>query len=135
MQEEKDYLKKEIKKIISFLKRLIEKASNNHSLEELNLMYSEDFSSMFDYNLNDFINLTNKEFKEHLKNTNSQILENLLTLFYKLSKKEEKKNRKLCVEKALILLNLIDEKEKTFSLERMRLKQELNNIVPRETDL
>ncbi len=129
MQEEKDYIQREIKKIISFLKRFIGKVSKD-SLEENDLNFSKDFFGFFGFDFSYFINLDEEDFRKKSTKIDSSILEQLVYLFLELAKKN---SLPIYAEKGLILLEIIDKKEKIFSLERMQLKQSLKQIVSRET--
>lgn len=127
MQQEKDYIKREIKKIIQFLKKAVELLLKEKSSEK-QIIESEEFVSFFNFKITDLINLSNKDFIQNIKSMDSKILENLLLLFLELAKKNILSNKKSIKEKALILIEIIDEKEKTYSLERMQLKQKLKQF-------
>lgn len=127
MQQEKDYIKREIKKIIQFLKKAIELLLRENSSEK-QIIESEEFASFFNFKITDLISLNNKDFIQNMKSMDSKILENLLLLFLELAKKNILSNKKSIKEKALILIEIIDEKEKTYSLERMQLKQKLKQF-------
>lgn len=128
MQQEKDYIKREVEKIVLFVKRIVEQLAGSYEGKEDSL-YSEEFTSAFNFQLTEFIRLNNKDFIEHTKNLNSKILEELINLFLELTKKEGFEDKKQSAEKALILLEIFEEKEKTFSLERMQLKASLLSFL------
>lgn len=132
MQQEKDYIKREIEKLLLFLKKLVDKISSGNSTE-IETSDLKAIPSELNFNLTKIISISLENFSEEVKELDSSILEELTNLFVSLAKKSSNKNKEIHLKKALILLNLIDEKDKTFSFERIALKQEIERLVPRET--
>lgn len=130
MQQEKDYIKREVEKVILFIKRLLDKTPNIDLEDVLN---SEEISSALSFNLKRIVLISVENFNSKVKDLDPSILEQLVKLFLKLANKETE-NKTTHLKKALILLELIDKKDKVFSIERRTLKQKLERLVPRETN-
>lgn len=135
--ERRDFLMREIEKLILAIRKLIglveELTSDN--FEETIGQINHDLIELFGFNLNDISEMNEPEFISKINNIDEANLELFALLLSEISKKtnqfkkEETYNSKELAKKALLLLNEVDEKTKTFSFNRMELKKELQQLI------
>ncbi len=108
MEYKKDYLEREIEKLINFLKELFESSMDEgSSFEEID----ESFKERFGFN---FFNIENEKLIVLLEKEDVAVLKSLLDFINGLQLKSDFNK-----EKRLLLLKIIDNKQGAFSFERM----------------
>ena len=135
--ERRDFLMREIEKLIQAIKKLIglveelTSANFEESIEQIN----HDLMELFGFDLSDITEMTEQDFILKIKDVDEENSELLAVLLSEISKKinhfekEDDYNSKKLAIKAHLLLNLVDEKTKTFSFKRMTLKNELQHLI------
>ena len=108
MEYKKDYLEREIEKLINFLKELFESSiEEGSSIEEID----ESFKERFGFN---FFNIENSKLEVLLEKQDVVVLKSLLNFINGLHLQGNFNK-----EKRLLLLKIIDNKQGAFSFERM----------------
>jgi hypothetical protein len=135
--ERRDFLMREIEKLILAIKRLIglveELTSNN--FEESIKQINNDLIELLGFNINDIEEMTEQDFILKIKDIDDENSELLAVLLSEISKKInhfEKANiynSKKIAKKATLLLSHIEEKTTIFSFKRMILKKELQQFM------
>lgn len=132
MKVEKDLIKREIQKINLFLTTLIEKVSGlnlntvKNGMEEIN----EDFNKFFKLTLKDFSEIENVELLKKLKTLDESHIEKLIHILYEVVIKAEiidfkNYNKVKIAKKGVFLIDFLNEKSTTFSIDRMNKKNKL----------
>ena len=128
MQQEKDFIKREIQRLTTFLSKLIGQVQDikendfERELDQLGL----ELKNEFDFHIHEILSIPDKELLEKVEKYNEVNLEQLAKLFATVADKfgaGEKKE--IMIRKALALLSHIDNISNTFSLERMKFKNKL----------
>ncbi|MGJ8745094.1 hypothetical protein [Polaribacter sp.] len=133
MEVEKDFIKREIQKLILLLNSLIEKISginSNNAKSEIGEI-NEALKSEFDFSLVEIAKMENSDFIEHISKMHESHAEKLSELIYEIVIKTEivdfgenfKKTK--IIKKGITIIHFINENSKTFSLKRMKM---LNNL-------
>lgn len=137
MQQSKDYLEREIEKLSQMLMGLIEKISglspnyNNDEIDEVN----HALKSEFDFNISEICEMHTERFLDHISDVHETHLKHLAELLYSLVLKTEKFNSEQnydnskVAEKAILLIDALDEKSKTFSMGRLQMKDHLKTYL------
>lgn len=133
MEQRKDLILREIEKLSLFLKKLINSltgASLNDIETDIKLT-SEALKTELDLSITEIIEIKNKDFITKLNDiheTNIQILAELICEIVKKLDKAENEygfDKKKLASKAILLIDYLDKNSKTFSINRMNLKNEL----------
>lgn len=125
MRQEEDFIKREIQKLTILLTKLIDSASNQN-FEGIDTI-DNILQSRFDFSIQDIITMDTFELRQKLATLHSSHIEKLAELIYELIKKDNFQHKKELVNKALLMLDFIDQKSNTFSISRQQLKMELLN--------
>jgi len=137
MQQSKDYLEREIEKLSLMLVSLIEKVTGlnaNTASDELDKIDTT-LQGELDLNLVKIGEMESEEFLDHISTLHEAHLNYLAELLYRLVLKTEslKLNQKLdtpkIAKKAILLINILDQKSKTFSMERLQMKDHLKTYL------
>ena len=136
MEIEKDFIKREIKKLILLLNSLIGKISginsNNAGSEIGNI--NEALKNEFDLSLVRLAKMENSEFIERISELHESNAEKILELIYEIVLKTELVDfgedfeKTEIIQKGIIMIDFINEKSKTFSIKRMNMKSSLNQL-------
>ncbi|MFW2376521.1 MAG: hypothetical protein ACN4ES_08240 [Cellulophaga baltica] len=131
MIEEKDVILREVQQLTELLKVLIRKVndfeSNNEasSIEEINVKLKNHFK----FSIQELSEMPTENFILVVKNWNEVHHEKMIMLLYLLITKSTETiipiDKEALIEKTLLLLTLLDEKSKTYSIERVQLKNTL----------
>ncbi|WFO17494.1 hypothetical protein M601_007405 [Cellulophaga baltica 4] len=131
MIEEKDVILREVQQITELLKVLIRKVndfeSNNEasSIEEINVKLKNHFK----FSIQELSEMPTENFILVVKNWNEVHHEKMIMLLYLLITKSTETiipiDKEALIEKTLLLITLLDEKSKTYSIERVQLKNTL----------
>lgn len=137
MQQSKDYLEREIEKLSLMLVSLIEKVTGlnaNTASDELDKINTT-LQGELDLNLGKIGEMESEEFLDHISTLHEAHLNYLAELLYRLILKTDlpKLNQKLdtpkIAKKAILLINILDQKSKTFSMERLQMKDHLKTYL------
>ncbi|WP_024480069.1 hypothetical protein [Cellulophaga baltica] len=131
MIEEKDVILREVQQLNELLKVLIRKVndfeSNNEasSIEEINVKLKNHFK----FSIQELSEMPTENFILVVKNWNEVHHEKMIMLLYLLITKSTETiipiDKEALIEKTLLLITLLDEKCKTYSIERVQLKNTL----------
>jgi hypothetical protein len=129
MQQSKDYLEREIERLSVLLIGLIEKISGSKSgniqddLDEV----SQALKGELDLSISEISQIESSELLNHLSNLQESHIQQLVELLYQLYVKSEQldMNKSKIAEKAILLIDYLNENSNTFSLERMNMKDKL----------
>ncbi|AIY13722.1 hypothetical protein [Cellulophaga baltica] len=131
MIEEKDVILREVQQLNELLKVLIRKVndfeSNNEasSIEEINVKLKNHFK----FSIQELSEMPTENFILVVKNWNEVHHEKMIMLLYLLITKSTETiipiDKEALIEKTLLLITLLDEKSKTYSIERVQLKNTL----------
>ena len=131
--ERRDFLLREIGKLTQLIKRLLgiveDITAENFDIEFGKV--DDDLNGFFGFTFEELTKMENSEFINHIKGIDETNLELLAILISKTVKKLHSTNNnsdlnsKELANKGIVLIDFIDEKSKTFSINRMSLKKEL----------
>ncbi|WP_282133090.1 hypothetical protein [Cellulophaga baltica] len=131
MIEEKDVILREVQQLTELLKVLIRKVndfeSNNEasSIEEINVKLKNHFK----FSIQELSEMPTENFILVVKNWNEVHHEKMIMLLYLLITNSTETiipiDKEALTEKTLLLITLLDEKSKTYSIERVQLKNTL----------
>jgi hypothetical protein len=133
MQQESDYLLREVKKLILFITNLISNlnTSNKDALENVIRETDDSIRKKWGISLKEIASITGCDFINkfnELQEVPIEKLAELLNVFIKKSAElevNEHYNRKELAKKGILLINILNDKSKTYSIKRMELKKEL----------
>ncbi|WP_158976232.1 hypothetical protein [Cellulophaga sp. L1A9] len=133
MIEEKDFILREVQRLTELLKNLIRKVNDfeaeneQHSLEDINTA----LKSEFNLSIPEISEIGTDDFLILIQNMNEDHLDKIITLVFNLIKKNRQYNGNLhlneseLIKKNILMITLLDQKSKTFSMERMQIKKTL----------
>lgn len=133
MLAENDLIMREIQKLTLMLTQLTAKViglnANNSSsgIQETN----EALKGEFDLSLTDIVELSDAGFSDKIKGLHKTHLEKLAELIFQIIKKmdsaelDEAYNKKELTQKAILIIDYLEEKSQTFSVKRNELKKDL----------
>lgn len=137
MQHSKDYLLRDIEKLSQMLVSLIEKVrgsnanTSSEELEEINTV----LQSELDLSLSKISEMQADKFKNHISTLHETHLEQLAELLYQLVLKSDLLelnqgfSTSKTAKKAILLIDVLDEKSKTFSIERLEMREQMEGFV------
>ncbi|WP_031427365.1 hypothetical protein [Flavimarina sp. Hel_I_48] len=132
MEYEKDYIQREIQRLSLVLQTLIEKITGASSkIPQDNFNEIDTILNInFDFSIEELINATPRDLNEKLKEIHPAHLEKLIDLLYILINKSEfttihSANLHKLISIDLILIKILDDRSKDFSIARMQHKLEL----------
>jgi hypothetical protein len=137
MEVEKDFIKREIQKLLLLLNSLIGKISginSNNAGSEIGDI-NEALKNEFDLSLVRIAKMENSELIEHISKLHESHAEKILELIYEIILKTESVNfgenfeKTEIVQKGIIIIDHINEKSKTFSIERMNMRNYLKQSL------
>ena len=136
MQHSKDYLEREIEKLSLMLISLIEKVTGlnaNTASDELDEIDAT-MQGELDLNLGKISEMGSKEFLDHISSLHLTHVEQLSELLYRLVLKTKSSNlnqsydNSKIAKKAILLINVLEEKSKIFSMKRLEMKEHLKTF-------
>lgn len=127
MQEEKDLIQREVKRLSMALSKMIAKALGlkSNDVEQDIEAIEIDLKKAFDFNLEDILQLDQDAFINTLHGLHEEHLEKLAELITIVLNNTTIHSKRALAERGLIILNVIDDRSKTFSLGRLQLKRAL----------
>ncbi len=140
MQQESDFILREVKKITTFISNLISNisTSNNYEIENI-IKETDDFLTReWNLSLNEVSTINEIDFFNKIKDLPEIHLEKFAELLNEIIIKtkhtelESKYNKNELVNKTITLIDKIDKNSEVFSLKRMQIKntlqQEIKNL-------
>jgi len=135
--EQKDFLMREIEKLLQLLKSLISKVSGLNSVNfEIGIkQVNDNLITQFDLSLDKLISIKKLELIKIIKNVDKVNIELLIELLSEIIYKIEKLERNSEYDinelgmKVIILIDYLDSETKTLSIERMIIKMKLQNWI------
>jgi hypothetical protein len=137
MQHSKDYLLRDIEKLSLMLIGLVEKVRGSNAnttseeLEEINTA----LQSQLDLSLEKISKMKADEFKNHISTLHETHLEQLAELLYQLVLKSDLLelnqgfSTSKTAKKAILLIDALNEKSKTFSIERLEMREQMKGFI------
>ena len=135
--EQRDYLMREIERMSQILAKLIGKVIGlnpvNYEVEIKKI--NNVLSSEFGFELEELEGIDSSKFTEIIKNIDKSNIELLLKLLSEIIdkiielEKDNKYNINDLCKKAILIIDQIDNKTKTFSMERMKVKTRLKGLI------
>ena len=137
MEQENDFIKREIQKLAMVLNKLIDKTSSvdSNSFESVVFETNEKLEAYFGFSLNEISTMENSRLIEEVKRFHSEHFEKLIELIYQTIQKSEEFKKDFDFEikelsnKLLLMIDIVDEKSNSFSVERMNMKRQLEAIL------
>lgn len=134
MQQEKDFIEREIKKLVLFLTKLIGRVELLSSKKVEKELSELDISlkNKFNFTLLEIIEMENFSFTACISKLHESHIEKLAELIYVVVKKTKNSkvyNTKELATKGVLALEHLNEKSTTFSISRMQLKKNLQQYV------
>ena len=127
MIEEKDFLLREVQRITLLLKELISKVTgldSGNSSKDLTEIDNK-LKSNLDISIKAIIDMPENEFLEKFLNINENYLEQLSELIFEIIKKKQSNfdfDENELIKKNIIIIEAVNKKSKTYSLQRMNMK-------------
>ena len=127
MIEEKDFLLREVQRITLLLKELISKVTgldSGNSSKDLTEIDNK-LKSNLDISIKEIIDMTENEFLEKFLIKNENYLEQLSELIFEIIKKKQSNfdfDENELIKKNIIIIEAVNKKSKTYSLQRMNMK-------------
>lgn len=133
MEQETDYILREVKRLTTFVSNLISTISTLNSDDiESGIKETDDFiRKEWNLSFKEITTLTKIKFISRLKGLPEVHLEHLAELLSEITKKittpelKKKYNKKDIATKGLLLIDSINEKSKVYSMKRMEIKNVL----------
>jgi hypothetical protein len=137
MEQETDYILKEVKRLTTFITNLISNVSTLNSDEiKSGIKETDDFiKKEWNLSFKEIISLTEIEFINRLKELPEVHLEKLAELLSEIIKKidtpelKNKYNKNELANKGILLIDNINKKSKVYSMKRMEIKNVLQHRV------
>ena len=127
MIEEKDFLLREVQRITLLLKELISKVTgldSGNSSKDLTEIDNK-LKSNLEISIKEIIDMTENEFLEKFLIKNENYLEQLSELIFEIIKKKQSNfdfDENELIKKNIIIIEAVNKKSKTYSLQRMNMK-------------
>ncbi|WP_010521148.1 hypothetical protein [Aquimarina agarivorans] len=131
MQEEKDFIKREIQKLTLVFQKLIGlivKIEPKNLENELTTIES-DLKRTINLTLKEISEMSEVEFIEKIKFFDEQNLEQLLELIHVIITKSHKNLKLNLAKKGIVIADYLDKNSKTFSLKRHDFKKALTHYI------
>ena len=133
MEQENDYIKREIQKLTMVLMKLIDKttSANAISFEAVVFETNKELEEFFGLTLNEIVKNENSELMVRVESLHEEHLEKIIELIYQTIQKSEEFRVEFDFEirelsnKLLLMIDFANDKSKLFSVERMNMKSQL----------
>lgn len=130
MEQEKDYIKREIQKLVMVLSQLIDKiaSANTNTFEAVVFETNKELEEFFGITLNEIATTENSKLMVRVESFHEEHLEKLIELVYQTIQKSDEFRVEFDIEikelsnKLLLLIDFANDKSKLFSVERMNMK-------------
>ncbi|MRT15376.1 hypothetical protein F3C99_00205 [Vitellibacter sp. q18] len=135
MEQENDFIKREIQKLTMVMNKLIDKTASAHAntFETVVFETDEKLEENFGLSLKKISAMENVKLIEKVKRIHSELFEKLIELLYQTIQKSEEFTKDFDFEKKeisnklLLMIEFANEKSNSFSVERMNMKTHLKN--------
>jgi len=133
LEQENDFIKREIQKLTFTLMKLIDKtvSADINNFDAVVFETNKKLEEYFGLSINEISDVTNAELIQKVEGLSQEHLEKLIELLYQTIQKSKGlnvemnfKNNELS-NKLLLLIDLADDRSKSFSVERMNMKSQL----------
>ena len=137
MEQENDFLKIEVQKLVFALMKLIDKtvSADINNFEAVVFETNKKIEEYFGLSINEISDATNSDLIQKTEGLHIEHLEKLIELLYHTIQKSKEfdiemnfKNNGLS-NKLILLIDLADNRSKSFSVERMNMKKQLEIII------
>ncbi|MEM6516032.1 MAG: hypothetical protein AAF688_07595 [Bacteroidota bacterium] len=130
MQQEKDYLLREVQRLSFVLSQLILKAigKKSNGLDQDFESIEQTLRTEFDFDLTELAKMDKMQFNTLMSSLNESHLEKLAELIYHVVENSNQLLRHELLEKGLLILEFLEENSQLFSIKRMQLKNKLNDL-------
>ncbi|AFL80609.1 hypothetical protein Aeqsu_1111 [Aequorivita sublithincola DSM 14238] len=133
MEQENDFIKREIQKLTMILMKLFDKTSSAdvNSFEAVVFETNEKLEEFFGFTLNEIATTENSKLMEKAESFHEVHLEKLIEVVYQIIQKSEEVKMDFDFEtkelskKLLLMIDFANDKSKSFSVERMNMKSQL----------
>lgn len=133
MEQENDFIKREIQKLTMILMKLFDKTSSAdaNSFEAVVFETNEKLEEFFGFTLNEIATTENSKLIDKVESIHEIHLEKLIELVFKTIQKSEELKKDLNFEtkelsnKLWLMIDFANDKSKSFSVERMNMKSQL----------
>ena len=133
MEQENDFIKREIQKLAMVLSKLIDKtaSSSTNNFEAFTFETNEKLKEYFDISLNEIATIENSKLIDKVENFHEKHLEKLIELIYQTIQKSEEFEVEFDFEikelskKLLQMIDFANNKTNLFSIERMNMKKQI----------
>lgn len=137
MEQESDFILREVKRLTNFITNLISNISTSNKNElENGIRETDDFiRKEWDLSLKEIVTFSEFNFMNKLKELHEIHIEKLAELLSEIIKKmntpeiAKKYNRIELAKKGVLLINSLNDKSKTYSIKRMELKHILQKYI------
>ena len=137
MEQESDFILREVKRLTNFITNLISNISTSNKNElENGIRETDDFiRKEWDLSLKEIVTFSEFNFINKLKELHEIHIEKLAELLSEIIKKmntpeiAKKYNRIELAKKGVLLINSLNDKSKTYSIKRMELKHILQKYI------
>eukprot|EP00389_Voromonas_pontica_P013085 GDKH01020167.1.p1 GENE.GDKH01020167.1~~GDKH01020167.1.p1 ORF type:complete len:143 (+),score=24.42 GDKH01020167.1:401-829(+) len=133
MEQENDFLKREVQKLTMAIAKLIGEtiSADINNFETVVSESDEKLDGYFGLSLKEISKTKDSELMEKVKNIHEVHLEKLIELMFQTIQKSEEFNAQLNIEinelskKLLLMIDFANEKSNSFSVERMNMKTKI----------
>lgn len=137
MEQENDFIKREVQKLAMVLGKLIDKtaSANANAFEAVVFETDEKLEENFGLSLKKISAMENSKLIEEVKRFHSEHFEKLIELIYQTIQKSEEFKKDFDFEikklsnKLLLMIDFANDKSNSFSVERMNMKRQLEAIL------
>ncbi len=127
MQQEKDYLQRDIERISFFLKILLRKVAglNNEDFQPQYSQLEKNLQEQVDFSIQELSQLDEVELKGKLAPLHLAHIDKLVEIAFEILKKSNPENKKKFCTNILFMIEQLNEESDTLSLQRIQIKEEL----------
>jgi hypothetical protein len=139
MQQEKDYLQREVERITLFLKTLLRKVAGlkDENFEPQYNQLEKDFKEEVDFSLSELGAMNALTLEKYLKKIHPSHIEKIVQITYEVIQKKQALQISInsgMIVNALKMLNHLNTTSKTYSIERQNLQSKLQKILESSTE-
>jgi hypothetical protein len=139
MQQEKDYLQREVERITLFLKTLLRRVAGlkDENFEPQYNQLEKDFKEEVDFSLSELGAMNALTLEKYLKKIHPSHIEKIVQITYEVIQKKQALQISInsgMIVNALKMLNHLNTTSKTYSIERQNLQSKLQKILESSTE-
>ncbi|MEM8928107.1 MAG: hypothetical protein AAGC45_07880 [Bacteroidota bacterium] len=127
MQQEKDYLQRDIERISLFLKILLRKVVglNNEDFQPECSQLEKDLQEQVDFSMQELSQLDEVGLKDKIAPLHLAHIDKLVEIAFEILKKSNPENKEKICRNILFMIEHLNKESDTFSLQRIQIKEEL----------